>query len=65
VRIAKEKRRLDIFGKYLPKIAEFATKLSDKEEPPDIAPLLAAVGQTIPEVEEKIKEMPDIGGQSS
>jgi DNA topoisomerase-6 subunit B len=65
VRIAREKRRLDIFGKYLPKIAEFATKLSDKEEPPDIAPLLAAVGQTIPEVEEKIKEMPDIGGQSS
>ncbi|MCK5318695.1 MAG: hypothetical protein KAJ55_12330, partial [Anaerolineales bacterium] len=65
VRIARERRRLDIFGKYLPKIAEFATKLSDKEEPPDIAPLLAAVGQTIPEVEEKIKEMPDIGGQSS
>jgi len=65
VRIARERRRLDIFGKYLPKIAEFATKLSDKEEPPDIAPLLAAVGQAIPEVEEKIKEMPDIGGQSS
>jgi len=65
VRLAREKHRLDIFAKFLPKIAEFAAKLSDREELPDIAPLLAAVSQTIPEVEKKLKEVRDIGGQSS
>ncbi|MFQ6052871.1 MAG: DNA topoisomerase VI subunit B, partial [Candidatus Bathyarchaeia archaeon] len=40
IRIAREKRRLDIFEKYLPKIAEFSTKLSGNREPPDITPLL-------------------------
>ncbi len=63
VRLARERRRLDVFAKYLPKIAEFATKLSDREEPPDINPLLAVVSKAIPEVEEKIKEVPDIGGR--
>ena len=63
VRLARERRRLDVFAKYLPKIAEFATKLSDREEPPDITPLLAVVSKAIPEVEEKIKEVPDIGGR--
>jgi DNA topoisomerase VI subunit B len=63
VRLARERRRLDVFAKFLPKIAEFATKLSDREEPPDITPLLAVVSKAIPEVEEKIKEVPDIGGR--
>jgi DNA topoisomerase-6 subunit B len=62
IRIARERRRLDIFAKYLPKIAEFSTKLSDKEIPPDIEPLLNAVGRAIPEVEQKIKEVPTIDG---
>jgi DNA topoisomerase-6 subunit B len=64
IRIARELRRLDIFAKYLPKIAEFSTKLSDKEELPNIEPLLLAVGSTIPDVEKKLKEVPTIDGQS-
>jgi len=62
IRIARERHRLDIFAKYLPKIAEFSTKLSDKEIHPDIEPLLRAVGRKIPEVEQKIKEVPLIDG---
>ena len=62
IRIARERRRLDIFAKYLPKIAEFSTKLSDKEILPDIEPLLTAVSRAIPEVEQKIKEVPTIDG---
>ena len=63
IRIARERRRLDIFEKFLPKIAEFSTKLSDKEEPPDIRPLLEAVSARIPEVEKKISEVPQIAGE--
>ena len=65
MRIAREKRRLDIFEKYLPKIAEFSTKLSDREEPPDIKPLLEAVSARIPEVEKKISEVTQIAEQDS
>jgi DNA topoisomerase-6 subunit B len=65
IRIARERRRLDIFGKYLPKIAEFSAKLSDKEEPPDVEPLLKAVSVSIPEVERKIKEVSTIVGEDS
>jgi DNA topoisomerase-6 subunit B len=64
IRIAREQRRLDIFAKYLPKIAEFSTKLSDNEELPNIEPLLLAVGSAIRDVEQKIKEVPTIDGQS-
>jgi len=63
IRIERERRRLDIFGKFLPKIAEFSMKLSDREEPPDIEPLLTAVGREIPDVEQKIKEVSTIDGQ--
>ena len=38
-----EKKRLSIFGKYLPKIAEFSTTLSGKEQKPDIQKLLKSV----------------------
>ncbi|MEE9519848.1 MAG: DNA topoisomerase VI subunit B [bacterium] len=62
IRIEKERRRLDIFAKYLPKIAEFSMKLSDKESLPDIEPLLIAVGRPLPEVEQKIKEVLTIDG---
>jgi len=65
IRLAHEKRRLNIFGKYLPKIAEFSAKLSDREEPPDVRPLLAAVSASLPEVEKKISEVPQIVGQDS
>jgi len=39
----KERRRLTIFSKYLPKIAKFSTELSGKEEEPDIRKLLWSV----------------------
>ena len=38
-----EKKRLSIFSKYLPKIAEFATILAVKEKKPDIEKLLKSV----------------------
>ena len=60
IRIARERRRLDIFGKYLPKIAEFSTKLSDQEELPDIEPLMEAVSVSLPDVEKRIREVPQI-----
>jgi DNA topoisomerase-6 subunit B len=64
-RAARERRRLNIFEKFLPKIAEFSMKLSDREDPPDIAPLLTAVSTAIPDVEEKIKEVPTIVGDAA
>jgi DNA topoisomerase-6 subunit B len=65
IRIARERRRLGIFEKYLPKIAEFSTKLADREEPPEIEPLINAVSARLPEVEEKIKEVPTIAGETT
>ena len=38
-----EKKRLGIFSKYLPKIAEFSTMLAGKEKLPDIDKLLKSV----------------------
>lgn len=59
-RIQRERRRLNIFAKYLPKIAEFSAKLAEKNEILDINPLLEAVSANIPEVEEKIEEVEQI-----
>ncbi len=39
----KDKKRLDIFSKYLPKIASFSTKLAHKKKMPNIDPLLRSV----------------------
>lgn len=36
----REKRRMSIFARYLPKIARFSTDLAEKEKPPDINKLL-------------------------
>jgi DNA topoisomerase-6 subunit B len=41
--VARERRRLSVFSKYLPKIAEFSTGLAGKEETPDIEALLRSV----------------------
>jgi len=41
--VTRERRRLGIFNQYLPKIAEFSTKLADKEKSPDIRKLLRSV----------------------
>lgn len=59
-RLAREQRRLNVFNKYLPKIAEFAAKLADREEEPTIDHLLEAVSANIPDVEKKIEEVPEI-----
>jgi DNA topoisomerase-6 subunit B len=40
---AKEKRRLTVFSKYLPKIARFSTDLAGKKEEPDIELLMKSV----------------------
>jgi DNA topoisomerase-6 subunit B len=64
VRIARERRRLDTFAKFLPKIAEFSMKLSDHDDLPDIKPLIRAVGSDMPVVEKKLKEVLTIDGQS-
>ena len=39
----KERKRLGIFSKYLPKIAQFSTQLAGKEKQPDIEKLLVSV----------------------
>lgn len=41
--VQKEKRRLTIFSKYLPKIARFSTDLAGKEKEPNIEVLLGSV----------------------
>ena len=38
--LAQEKKRVDVFEKYLPKVAQFSTKLSRAKKEPDIQPLL-------------------------
>jgi DNA topoisomerase-6 subunit B len=58
-RIARERRRLNIFSNYLPVIAEFSSKLAEKEIP-DIEPLLTMVSTDIPEVEKKLEEVQEI-----
>ena len=64
-RLQRERHRLNIFEKYLPKIAEFSAKLSEKEELPNIAPLLEMVSAKIPEVEEKLEEVSRIVEESA
>ncbi len=41
--VDRERKRLGVFSKYLPKIAEFSTKLASKQKPPDIEKLLTSV----------------------
>ena len=43
IHMAHEKRRLDVFQKYLPKIATFSSKLAKKSRPPDVSRLLKSV----------------------
>ncbi|MBS7653051.1 MAG: DNA topoisomerase VI subunit B [Candidatus Bathyarchaeia archaeon] len=63
IRMARERRRLSVFERFLPKIAEFSAKLADKEEIPDITPLLRAVGADLEEVERRIREVPQVVGE--
>jgi len=41
--VERERKRLNIFSKYLPKIAQFSTELAGKKKPPDITKLLTRV----------------------
>ena len=41
--VDREKRRLSVFAKYLPRIAEFSTTLAGKEKRPDIQKLIKSV----------------------
>jgi DNA topoisomerase VI subunit B len=41
--LTQEKKRLDVFEKYLPKVAQFSTKLAKEKKEPDIKPLLKGV----------------------
>jgi DNA topoisomerase-6 subunit B len=41
--VDKAKKRLGVFTKYLPKIAQFSTELAGREKPPDIEKLLKSV----------------------
>ncbi len=41
--VDKERKRMSVFSKYLPKIAQFSTKLAGKKELPDVEKLLASV----------------------
>jgi DNA topoisomerase-6 subunit B len=43
--VAKEKKRLTVFSKYLPKIARFSTDLAGKSEMPNIELLLKSVSK--------------------
>jgi DNA topoisomerase-6 subunit B len=54
MRAVHEQQRLSVFSKYLPKIAEFSTKLSDKKKMPDVNPLLKRLG--IRRIEAEIEE---------
>ena len=57
VRMAYEKHRLNIFYKYLPKIAEFSTKLTEREKMPDIKPLLGTLSVKLSEVEKRVSKV--------
>ncbi|MBS7645525.1 MAG: DNA topoisomerase VI subunit B [Candidatus Bathyarchaeia archaeon] len=43
-----ERKRLNIFLKYLPKLASFSTRLAGKKEEPDIKKLLRKVSRLVP-----------------
>jgi DNA topoisomerase-6 subunit B len=57
IHIAHDKHRLDIFQKYLPKIASFSTKLAGKSKEPDVSPLLKSVLRHEEESEEDIEDI--------
>jgi DNA topoisomerase-6 subunit B len=42
-RIEHERKRIDLFAKYLPKVAKFSTELAGKKKTPDIEPLLRSI----------------------
>jgi DNA topoisomerase-6 subunit B len=41
--VDRQRKRLGVFSKYLPKIAQFSAKLAGKEKPPDVEKLLRSL----------------------
>jgi len=41
--VDRDRKRLGVFSKYLPKIAQFSTELAGREKLPDIEKLLRSV----------------------
>jgi DNA topoisomerase-6 subunit B len=41
--VDRERKKLGVFSKYLPKIAQFSTQLAGKEKPPDVEKLLRSL----------------------
>jgi DNA topoisomerase-6 subunit B len=41
--VERDRKRLSVFSKYLPKIAQFSTDLAGKKKQPDISKLLDMV----------------------
>ena len=52
----REKRRLDVFSKYLPKIASFSTKLAHEPREPSVKPLLKSIMKYGAEEETEVSE---------
>jgi len=52
----KQKKRLDVFSKYLPKIALFSAKLAHRKKEPNVGPLLKSVLTYETETEEGSSE---------
>ncbi|MEM2849711.1 MAG: DNA topoisomerase VI subunit B, partial [Candidatus Bathyarchaeia archaeon] len=44
-RVQMERARLEVFGKYLDKLALFSAKLSGRKKPPDLKPLLTKIAK--------------------
>jgi DNA topoisomerase-6 subunit B len=53
ISLAHDKRRLDVFQKYLPKIAIFSSKLAKKSKPPDVSLMLKSVLTHEEEIEDR------------
>ncbi|OLD01286.1 MAG: DNA topoisomerase VI subunit B [Crenarchaeota archaeon 13_1_40CM_3_53_5] len=51
--LATERKRLDVFEKYLPKIAQFSTKLAKQKREPEVSTLLKSVMKYGPANEEE------------
>ncbi|MBN1683679.1 DNA topoisomerase VI subunit B [Candidatus Bathyarchaeota archaeon] len=59
LRLERQRHRLNVFSKYLPKISEFSQKLADKEESPDIQKLLNEVN--VPPQQEETEDEDENG----
>ena len=59
LRLERQRHRLNVFSKYLPKISEFSQKLADKEESPDIQKLLNEVN--VPPQQEEVEDEDENG----